>query len=185
MNKTMYHRKKYTDSDMSRLAKISQSGAYWLALASFGLLLETSALIYQYVLDYEPCVVCIHVRIGVFAIILLALAGFMLRRQTILNSVLHVLVAISAGVLVERSWQLLGTERGFIIGSCDFDLGMPQWLALDSWLPAVFEVQTSCGYTPEIVFGITMAEALLLISTLLLFTSISMAGACLMHHRKH
>ena len=25
----------------------------------------------------------------------------------------------------------------------------------------VFKVQTTCGYTPEIAFGITMAEALL------------------------
>jgi disulfide bond formation protein DsbB len=51
------------------------------------------------------------------------------------------------------------------------DLGMPPWFALDQWLPSVFEVQTSCGYTPLILFQISMAEALLVISVVLLIMS--------------
>jgi disulfide bond formation protein DsbB len=51
------------------------------------------------------------------------------------------------------------------------ELGMPAWFALDKWLPQIFEVQTSCGYSPLILFDITMAEALLVISILLLIIS--------------
>ena len=40
---------------------------------------------------------------------------------------------------------------------------MPAWFALDQWLPWIFEVQTSCGYTPLVLFEITLAEALLVI----------------------
>ena len=47
------------------------------------------------------------------------------------------------------------------------ELGMPAWFALDKWFPAIFEVQTSCGYTPIIFFNITMAEILLVVSALL------------------
>ena len=73
--------------------------------------------------------------------------------------------------LLERSWQVLAVERGWTFGDCDMDLGMPSWFALDKWLPSVFEVQTSCGYTPLILFQISMAEALLVFSAALLITS--------------
>jgi len=68
---------------------------------------------------------------------------------------------ISYIALIERSWELLGTERGFIMGSCSFDLGLPNWLAVDQWLPFLFKVETTCGYTPEIALGFSMAEVLL------------------------
>ncbi len=133
----------------------------WLMLIVFSLLLESVALIYQYVLDYPPCVVCIQIRILLVAMIVISLIGLLLRAYMPSRFVsLLALLAVS-GVSIERSWMLLGTERGFIFGSCGFDLGLPAWLALDEWLPFVFKVQTTCGYTPEIAFGITMAEALL------------------------
>ena len=43
--------------------------------------------------------------------------------------------------------------------------------ALDQWIPSLFEVQTSCGYTPLIIFNITMAEVLLVLAALLLITA--------------
>jgi disulfide bond formation protein DsbB len=73
-------------------------------------------------------------------------------------------MALLMGGMLERSWQLLGTERGWIFGSCNMDAGLPAWFALDRWFPAVFEVKDACGYTPELLFGVTMAEALLLFS---------------------
>ena len=69
--------------------------------------------------------------------------------------------------LVERSWRVLAIERGWIFGDCEMDLGMPPWFALDQWFPWMFEVQTSCGYTPLIAFNISMAEVLLVISAAL------------------
>jgi disulfide bond formation protein DsbB len=57
------------------------------------------------------------------------------------------------------------------------DLGLPSWLALDSWFPAVFQVQTTCGYTPELLFGISMAEALIVFSPLFLLLTLAMTLA--------
>ena len=65
-------------------------------------------------------------------------------------------------------YEVLAIERGWTFGDCDMELGMPAWFALDKWFPAIFEVQTSCGYTPIIFFNITMAEVLLVASALLL-----------------
>ncbi|MDH3971388.1 MAG: disulfide bond formation protein B, partial [Gammaproteobacteria bacterium] len=43
----------------------------------------------------------------------------------------------------------------------------PSWFALDQWFPAMFKVWEACGYTPELLFGVTMAEALLVLSIML------------------
>jgi disulfide bond formation protein DsbB len=39
---------------------------------------------------------------------------------------------------------------------------MPDWFALDRWFPDLFEVRNLCTYTPEVLFGLSMAESLLL-----------------------
>jgi len=83
----------------------------------------------------------------------------------------HGLNTLIMGCLVERSWQVLAVERGWVFGDCAMNLGMPSWFALDKWFPAVFEVQTACGYSPLLLFEITMAEALLVISIVLLIIS--------------
>lgn len=164
---------------IKKLAIIGKTVWYWMALALLGLAFESVALFYQYVLDELPCVLCIHVRLLMLALILVALAAMLLRVFKWLNTLAHALTALVAAVLLERSYQLLGTERGFTFGDCGMDLGLPDWLAVDSWFPAVFQVQTSCGYTPELLFGITMAEALIVFSAVFILVTLVMTMASL------
>jgi disulfide bond formation protein DsbB len=152
------------------LARLGRHHLYWIALVLFGLALEGGALYYQYVLDEWPCVLCIHVRIWVMAIVLLGILALFftqIRKAMLLFHGLSVILAIG---LLERSWKVLAVERGWIFGDCEMDLGMPPWFALDKWVPWLFEVQTSCGYTPLIAFNISMAEVLLVISAALLLS---------------
>ena len=149
---------------LDMLAKIGKSSLYWLALVLIGLSFEAVALFYQYVLEEMPCVMCIQVRLWVMALIMVALLVLVLRRLRFMPVAGHLLTVVIAAGLLERSYQLLGTERGFVFGECGFDLGLPDWFTPDVWFPALFEVQTTCGYTPELLFGITMAEALIVIS---------------------
>jgi disulfide bond formation protein DsbB len=152
-----------------------KQGLYWLAMLVFGVAMEGIALIYQYVLNDPPCVLCIHVRLWVCLMIILALAGWLVRTRRVWSALTHLLMAgVMVGIL-DRAWRLLGTERGFYIASCNFNLGLPAWFAPDKWLPSVFEVQASCGYTPELVFGITMSEFLLVMSATLLLLSVVLA----------
>jgi protein dithiol:quinone oxidoreductase len=72
---------------------------------------------------------------------------------------------------------LLATERGWLEGECSVNLGMPAWFAIDKWLPDIFSAWTSCGYTPVMAFGITMAEILILISALLLMSGVALFAA--------
>ena len=160
---------------INRLNQWGGSPIYWWLLALLGISLEALALIYQYVFEYWPCVLCIHVRIWVLGLIVAALVGLALRRVRIGRMLGHTLVLLIAVGLLERSWMLFAIERGFAVdGECNFDAGLPAWFALDQWFPAVFKVWESCGYTPELLFGVTMAEALMGLSSLLVVLGLVM-----------
>lgn len=166
---------------LNRLIRFSGSTWYWLGLIVFALAMEGVALYYQYALDYGPCVHCIHVRLWLLAMMAVALPALWLRKFGWINALLHAGVAgLMYGMLL-TSQQLLGTERGTIFGSCNFDAGLPSWFALDKWFPAIFGIKEACGYTPELLLGVTMAEALValsyaLIALALLMMVLSLAG---------
>jgi len=156
-----------------KLQKIAHSRWYWLALLALGLSFISVALYYQYILEELPCVLCIQVRILVLCLTFVAFNAFIFHnRWSSLTA--HILTVLIAAGLLERSYQLLGTERGFVFGDCGFDLGLPSWLALDSWFPALFRVESSCGYSPELIFGITMAEALIVFSAAFVLISVTL-----------
>lgn len=154
------------------LIKLSRQRRYWLMLLLFGIALETIALYYQYALDYPPCLLCIHIRILVFAFVLLAVLALFCTDSLPTLRLLHGTNSLLMLWMAERSWQVLAVERGWTFGDCVMELGTPPWFAIDKWWPSVFEVQTACGYTPQMLFDLTtMAEALLVISVLLLIIS--------------
>jgi len=153
------------------LIDLGRQRRYWALLILAGIALEAGALYFQYALDEWPCVLCIHVRILVLGFILIASLAIFFTQSPAAMRLFHGLNSLLMAWLVERSWQVLAVERGWVFGDCAMDLGMPSWFALDKWLPSVFEVQTACGYSPLILFDITMAESLLVISILLLIIS--------------
>jgi len=161
------------------LAETGRSPAYWGILALIAMTMEATALFYQYRLDYWPCVLCIHVRIWVLGLLATALFGLGVRHHRRLRVLAHALVAGTGAGLLERSLKLLGVERGTLEGSCSMDSGLPPWFALDQWFPWMFKVWEPCGYTPELPLGITMAEALVAFSALLLAMALSLTLAAL------
>jgi disulfide bond formation protein DsbB len=152
---------------IDRLGTLSSGRTYWSVLALLAATLLVTALFFQHVLGELPCMMCIQVRIWVTVLLICAISGLLLRHNRLLNPVFQAAVMVCAAGISERSYMLLGTERGFVFSDCGFSLGLPDWLPLEAWFPALFQIETSCGYTPEIVFGITMAEALMVISMLL------------------
>jgi len=164
---------------LNRLAVIGAGAWYWLAILVTGLSLDAVALYYQYGLDYYPCVLCIHVRIWVLGFVLVALLALFVRSFRYLRTLMHGLTVVLSLGLLERAWMLLGIERGSVEGSCSFESGLPDWFALDQWFPALFKVWEACGYTPELLFGVTMAESLVLLGAVALLVSVTMTVASL------
>lgn len=161
---------------MKYLKLLSQSKWYWVLILVGGLVMEAVALYYQYVLGEWPCVLCIHIRIWIAAMILISILALLIRGE-FFTRIFHILTTVAAIGFVERSWQVLAVERGWIFGDCSMESGLPDWFALDKWFPLVFEVQTSCGYTPYIIMQISMAEILMATSIIALLLSFSLAIA--------
>ena len=157
---------------MNAAIRFSQHRIYWVFLLLLGITLEGVALYYQYMLDEWPCVLCIHIRIWVLGFILVAIFGVFLGGYSLMNRTLHLLNSVVMMGFVERSWQVLAVERGWVFGDCVMDAGLPPWFALDSWFPMMFEVQTACGYTPLIALNFSMAEILMVMSVMLLVISL-------------
>lgn len=138
----------------------------WAAVFLISVTMLAVALFYQYMMDTAPCVLCVHARLWVTGLAMLSAIGFLTGSKLSLQPLLAIVALGFAVGLGETSYGLLSTERGWEIGSCSFDAGLPAWFALDEWLPAVFMPLEPCGYTPELLFGVTMAEGLMAISIL-------------------
>lgn len=167
---------------ISRLKVVAHSQWYWLMSIAAGLALLIVALIYQHVFGEEPCVMCIHVRLWISLWIVVSFVGLVTLHNRVFNAVVHSSVILIAVALSERSYQLIGTERGFLFGDCGFTLGLPEWFAIEEWLPWLYRIETSCGYTPELGFGITMAEVLILFSVGLLLLSVCITWVYFLKH---
>ena len=161
------------------ISQFSHRKLYWVLLITLGLSLEAAALYYQYVLDEWPCVLCIHIRVWISGFIVLAVLALLVGSTRWLTRGLHLVNTVIMAGFVERSWQTLAVERGWVFGDCDMESGLPSWFALDKWFPAFFEVQTACGYTPLILFNITMAEVLMVVSSSLLGASLVLLAVSL------
>ena len=159
------------------LVLIARSKIWWYFLIVLGASMIGAALYYQHVLNEWPCVLCIQVRILFLFIMVAAALALILCRFRKVGILMHLVVIVISAVMLNRSWVLLATERGWLEGECSVSLGMPSWFAIDKWLPDVFSAWTSCGYTPVIALGITMAEILMLMSAVLLVSGVALFAA--------
>jgi disulfide bond formation protein DsbB len=167
-----------------KLQIMSQGHWYWLVYIVAGLTLLAVALFFQYSLEKPPCAMCIQVRLWITLFIIVSFAGLLTRHHRIMNVIANLSTLLIAVGLTELSYRLLGTERGFIFSDCGLDLGLPAWFAVDEWLPALYRVETLCGYTPELFFGITMAEMLIVMSALLLLLTSAVFIASIVRIKK-
>mgnify|MGYP005642825511 FL=1 len=147
---------------MNKLTSVFNSRRYWAGLALIGVATLAVALYYQYGVGDEPCQVCIHARLWVVALVLTGAVMCLppLNRGT--HLVANLVALVSGAGLGERAWYLYQLENGIGNGSCQFQLGMPDWFAVDQWFPWLFEVRNLCSFTPEMLLGLSMAESLML-----------------------
>jgi disulfide bond formation protein DsbB len=165
----------------ARLLGAAGCGYFWWAVAALMLALEAGALLFQHVWHYYPCEVCVYVRVWVLALLLLALLAQVLR-QCWWGRLVAVLAGLGLTVgLANESWNLVKIEYGVSGGgSCAFKANFPAWAPLDKWLPSVFEVQDFCKATPELLWGISMTDVLVMVSAgLLVVLTVALAGTLL------
>ncbi|NKB64295.1 MAG: disulfide bond formation protein B [Gammaproteobacteria bacterium] len=153
----------------------------WVSLAVLCLFLESVALFYQYQLDYLPCVLCVHVRMLLAALLLVCILALLTPPHPMGSIILFAIATFIWLWMLERSWQVLGVEMGFIVGECEMSSGLPQWFALEKWFPFIFRIHEPCGYTPIIFMKVSMAHILLGLSALF---SLSFVASLIVRLRK-
>ena len=145
---------------MNSLLQLEKHIGIWFA----ALLLSSSAMLgalyYQYYLDWEPCVLCIQIRVIVAGIMLLSALMLFLSRFSLLRFIGFTTQAGLSVWLFIKSRAIYRIETGIDQAECMFNAGLPEWFNLEAWWPSVFEVRSACGDSPELMFGITMVEAL-------------------------
>jgi disulfide bond formation protein DsbB len=162
---------------IQKLQLLMQGKLFWIALILLGIALEGVAVFYQYYLEEPPCILCIHFRLLVVLFIVLAVLGLLLRPTKLGVIMISFALLITFAAMLERSYQLLGTERGFIKGECAATLNFPDWIAVDKWMPSFFMPWTSCSYTPKLLLDITIAEALTVFSVMMVLLATGMLVA--------
>lgn len=169
---------------LERFARWNQSAGFWIALIVLCLALEGAALFYQYVLYYDPCVLCVHIRAWILGLMLAGVAGLLLRKTRIGLIIANLAALVFSLGFIERAYQTLGTEMGFVSGACSMNPNFPSFLPLHQWLPSVFEPLTSCGYTPWVIPQVlSMAQSLMVVSVLLGIVMLLMLISSLRHPR--
>lgn len=160
---------KYMKWLFHKLLNFSACRYFWVAVALLMVALEAGALYFQHVQHYYPCELCIYVRVWVAALFFVAVLALWLKRWVwgrLLTSLSGLL--LSVGLALE-TWGLIKVEYGLGDGgACGYKANFPDWAPLDSWLPAMFEVQDLCQATPLVLGPISMTHGLVLVSAGLL-----------------
>ncbi len=134
----------------------------WLLLALTAVGLEVVALGFQYVMELQPCVYCIYVRLAVVGIAIAGLVGMVgALRVPILRWLGFAGWGFSAGYGLLLSWQLFKIQNpdpDDLLGGCSYLPNFPDWLPLHQWLPSMFMPTGSCIDTPWYWLGLSMAQ---------------------------
>lgn len=159
---------------LSSLLKLERHFGLWLFIfiltsASMGV-----ALFYQYAMAWDPCVICIHIRVYMLGLMALSLLMIFLSRFKFIRLLGFIAQSALAIPLFLTCRELYRIEVGLQQAGCMFNAGLPAWFDLEVWLPSIFEVRSACGDSPVLLFDITMAEALYVGS------AIAMLGAVLL-----
>ena len=164
---------------LRRLAPFARSRTWWAVVLVAALGAEALALWYQYALGEEPCVLCIELRLWVAGFVLVGAAGVVLPPRPAIAFVLHGLGVVLGLGMLSGAWETWATENRIADGSCAPFLNLPEWFAVGRWFPAVFEVRGLCGYTPDVILGLSMADLLLAGAFGALLATIAFLGALL------
>ncbi len=145
---------------MNLIFTLEKHIAVWLAAFIFSTSALLGALYYQYYLEWEPCVLCIQIRVIMAGIIVLSALMLLLHRYPIARFAGYTLQSVLAVLLFLKSRAIYRIEKGIDQAECMFNAGLPEWFNLEAWWPSLFEVRSACGDSPLLFLNLSMVDAL-------------------------
>ncbi len=152
---------------LKKINNFSLEKKSWLLLSGFCLILELSALFVQYVLKFEPCLICVQQRALIMVLMLLSFVGMFLRKTK-----LSLLFIIGAMGIVGKIFDLalnktLLQRNPGAISYCSIEKPFPEWFPLDKWIPELFLNKGSCSDLDINILGMSLSENLMIISSVM------------------
>jgi disulfide bond formation protein DsbB len=148
-------------SSIDWLANLPERRWAWLALAASGLALEGCALYFQYVLELQPCVLCIYIRLATLGLIAAGLIGAIAPSRPALHFVGFAAWGVAAALGLSLSRELIAVQEAgpysFEV-SCSFMPRFPAWMPLHEWFPAFLMPTGNCTDEVWSWLGLSMAQ---------------------------
>lgn len=150
------------------LFSFSRSRTAWALLTLGATLLLVTALFFQYVQGYQPCVMCVYQRAALVGVILAGLLGWLNPAHPWLRSG-ALLLWLASSV---EGLQLAREHVGYQLNPSPFNVctsfaEFPSWLPLDRWLPWLFNPTGDCASIDWSWLGWSMPQWLIGIFALL------------------
>lgn len=154
---------------IKKIGNWAEHWSFWLLVCLTVLGMEATALFYQYVLEEMPCKLCVHVRAYLVLLLISGVFGIFWNKKERKCHLLGQAVAYLVGMIgVAGAWhsasQAVKIETS-LFATCSFDAGFPSWLALDKWMPWMFEPKALCGKGPDFFGIMSLNEALVWATT--------------------
>lgn len=144
---------------LTALTRFAHSRYSWLALSGVAAALEAAALYFQYVMELDPCVMCIYIRLAVLGIFAAGLLGAIAPKFLLSRFIGAALWVVSATWGLKIALALVDMQTNpSPFATCSFLPEFPAWMPLHEWLPAVFMPTGMCTDSPWSYLGVTMAE---------------------------
>ena len=136
----------------------------WWALALSALGLEFSALYFQYVMELEPCIMCIYQRVAILAILFAGVIGALANTYLVARLIGFTLWAVGSiwGLQIALEHVDIQQADSFFY-TCDIIPNFPSWLPLDEWLPSIFAATGDCGEIAWSFLGYSMPQWMIVV----------------------
>lgn len=161
----------------------------WFLLAFIALLLESSALFFQYGLKLEPCIMCIYQRAALWAIVFAGVTGGLGVKYLLARITAYILWAIGAlwGLLLAVEHveiQRASSSPLSFMYSCDIVPNFPAWAPLHEWIPSLFAATGDCGEIAWQFLGFSMPEWMIVVFSLLSMALALVASCSLLVNKR-
>jgi disulfide bond formation protein DsbB len=147
----------------------------WFILMLSALCFEVSALYFQYMMDLQPCIMCIYQRTAMLGIFFAGLIGFIANKHWFARLIAFGIWGTSAiwGMLIAIEHVGIQTSTSFFV-MCEIVPNFPSWLQLHEWIPSFFAATGDCGNIDWQFVGYSMPQWMIVIFGLYSLTVVFM-----------
>lgn len=151
------------------LSNLPRQRLPWVLLALTGISLELCALFFQYVLELQPCVLCVYERLAMLGIISAGLIGTIAPRNIFIRLCGFSLWMISAGYSLSLAIEHVNIQLNpSPFATCDFFPNYPSWAPLHEWAPWLLNPTGFCDEINWQFLTLSMPQWLIITSSIYL-----------------